>query len=170
MPISLPIKPALSDADVLLLRQVAGGGLHPAIGRATGIHEGGVGAAISMLLTKIGTTKRFHAAALGASWGLVRREDTHVRNPTGKTLPPRHMEILAGLAAGEDVVATAKRLGLTANTVRTYTQTILTTLGVRSREQAAAVAVLDDLVSLRALGDSWPDMRLSEVPQPAGAH
>ncbi|MFJ7907018.1 response regulator transcription factor [Kitasatospora sp. NPDC096204] len=163
----IPAKSYLSDADVLLLQQVACGALYGAISRATGIEEAKVGAAVLALLTKVGVKSRFHASALGAGWGLV--TDVHVVNPTGKSLSARHIEVLTGLVSGEDAAAIAQQLGLTVNTVKTYIQTILRTLGVRSREQASAAAVLADLVSLRALGTGWPDVKLSELRQPLEA-
>ncbi|MFE4514600.1 response regulator transcription factor [Kitasatospora sp. NPDC056783] len=159
--------PNLSDADVLLLRQVACGALFGATSRATGIEEAKVGAAILALLAKVGAKSRFHASALGAGWGLV--TDVRAVNPTGKSLSAQQVEVLAGLVGGEDAAAIAQRLGLTVNTVKTYVQTILRTLGVRSREQASAAAVLTGLVSLRALSADWPDVRLGELQQPAGA-
>ncbi|MFF2546635.1 LuxR C-terminal-related transcriptional regulator [Kitasatospora sp. NPDC058063] len=157
--------PHLSDADVLLLQQVARGALYEVISRAIGIDEAKVGAAVRDLLAKVGAKSRFHATALGAGWGLVR--DVHVMNPTEKSLTTRHAEVLAGLVGGEDAATIAERLGLTVNTVKTYIQRILRTLGVRSREQASAAAVLGDLVSLRSLGAGWPDVKLSELRQPA---
>ncbi|MFE6052543.1 LuxR C-terminal-related transcriptional regulator [Kitasatospora sp. NPDC056446] len=167
MPSPGPARPDLSDADVLLLQQVARGALHGATSRATGIEEAKVGTAVIALVARIGARSRFHATALGAGWGLVR--DVHVVNPTGKALSARHVEVLAGLVSGEDAAATARRLGLTVNTVKTYIQTILRRLGVRSREQASAAAVLADLVPLRALGAGWPDVKLSELRQTAEA-
>ncbi|WP_224274231.1 LuxR C-terminal-related transcriptional regulator [Streptomyces sp. LS1784] len=167
MPTSLPAKPDLSEADVLLLQQLACGALYGAISRATGIEEAKVGNAILTLLTKIGTKSRFHATALGAGWGLV--EDVHVMNPTGNPPLAKHVEVLAGLVGGEDAAITAERLGLTVNTVKTYTQTVLRTLGVRSREQATAAAVLGDLVPLRTLGVGWPAVTLSKLRQQAKA-
>ncbi|MFJ7279847.1 helix-turn-helix transcriptional regulator [Kitasatospora sp. NPDC098663] len=168
MPVPAPVKPDLSDTDVLLLQQVARGSLHGETSRATGIEKAEVGAAVVALATKVGAKSRFHAAALGAAWGLV--TDVHAMNPTGKSLSARHVEVLAGLVGGEGADAIAQRLGLTVNTVKTYIQTTLRALGVRSREQASAAAVLTDLVPLRALGAGWPDVRLSELRQSAEAH
>ncbi|MFJ6382752.1 response regulator transcription factor [Kitasatospora sp. NPDC092039] len=166
MPTPVPVKPDLSDADVLLLQQVARGALRGETSRATGIEKAKVGAAVGALATKVGAKSRFHASALGAAWGLV--TDVHVMNPTGKSLSARHVEVLACLVGGEGPAAIAERLGLTVNTVKTYIQTILRALGVRSREQASAAAVLADLVPLRALGAGWPNVKLSELPQPTG--
>ncbi|GAA2255168.1 hypothetical protein GCM10010430_43710 [Kitasatospora cystarginea] len=167
MPAALPDKPDLSDAEVLLLRQVAGGHLNAAVSRATGIAEAAVGPAITALTFKLGTPHRHRAAALGVGWGWVRVEDVPVSNPTSLPLPLRQQEVLAGLVAGEEPKATAERLGLSEKTVRTYIQKILRTLGVRSRQQAAALAVLSGIVSLSILGDGWPDTTLGKADDPA---
>ncbi|MFE2106812.1 LuxR C-terminal-related transcriptional regulator [Kitasatospora sp. NPDC059463] len=156
MPNSLPDKPNLTEAEVLLLRQVAGGHLHAAVSHATGIPETKVGAAVTALTAKLGTPHRHHAAALGVGWGWVRTENVPVLNPSSLPLPRRHREVLTALVAGEDPKATAKRLHLTEGTVRTYVQDILRTLGVRSRPQATARALLTGLIPLSALGDGWP--------------
>ncbi|MFB7124573.1 LuxR C-terminal-related transcriptional regulator [Kitasatospora sp. NPDC056273] len=166
MPISLPDRPDLSEADVLLLRQVAGGHLIDPVSRATGLAAKEVNPAIQALTARLGTRHRHRAAALGAAWGLVRPEDVPVSHPTGLPLPAQQQRVLAGLVSGEEPAATAKRLRLSTSTVRTYTQSILRTLGVRSRQQAAALAVLAGIVPLSALGDGWPDTRLSATTSP----
>jgi two-component system nitrate/nitrite response regulator NarL len=56
-------------------------------------------------------------------------------------LTPREREVLALLVEGSDNAQIARDLSVTANTVRTHVQSILTKLGVRSRLQAAAFAV-----------------------------
>jgi two-component system nitrate/nitrite response regulator NarL len=56
-------------------------------------------------------------------------------------LTAREKEVLALLVEGGDNAQIAKRLGVSANTVRTHVQSILTKLQVRSRLQAAAFAV-----------------------------
>ncbi|MFE4394572.1 MULTISPECIES: LuxR C-terminal-related transcriptional regulator [Streptomycetaceae] len=167
MPTSRPVKPDLSEADVLLLQQLARGALYGAISRATGIERARVGTAALTLLPKIGAKSRFHATALGAGWGLV--QEVHLMNPIGNPLSAQHIAVLAGLVGGEDATVTAERLGLAVNTVKTYTQTVLRTLGARSREQASAAAVLGDLVPLRALGVGWPAVKLSRLRQRAKA-
>ncbi|MGK4581745.1 helix-turn-helix transcriptional regulator [Kitasatospora sp. HPMI-4] len=174
MSAALPDKPDLSDVEVLLLRQVAGGRLISAVSRATGIKEASVNSAVTELtMSKFGTPYRHRAAALGVAWGWVREEDVPVSSPTGLPLTPSQREVLVGLVAGETPRATATRTGLAETTVRTYIQKIMTTLGVRSRQQAAARAVLDGLVLLSSLGDGWPDTVLADAkepaPQPAGA-
>ncbi|WP_369184151.1 LuxR C-terminal-related transcriptional regulator [Streptomyces sp. Y1] len=166
MPVSLPDRPDLSEADVLLLRQVAGGHLIDPISRATGLAAKAVNPAVEALTARLGTPYRHRAAALGAAWGWVRPEDVPVSHPTGEALLPRHKQVLAGLVAGEDPRATAKRLGLAESSVRTYLQTIMRILGVRTRQQATALAVLTGIVPLSALGNGWPDTWLSATTSP----
>ncbi|MFF2041874.1 LuxR C-terminal-related transcriptional regulator [Kitasatospora sp. NPDC058170] len=167
MPVSLPERPDLSDAEVLLLRQVAGGHLNAAVSRATGIPEKSVAAAVNALMSKLGTANRHHAAALGAAWGWVRAEDVPVINPSGQQLPKGRRKVLEALVAGDEPETAAGRLGLSENTVRVYIQDVLRALGVRSRQQAAAIALLTGIVPPSALGDGWPDTGLAAVHGPA---
>ncbi|ROR44735.1 helix-turn-helix transcriptional regulator [Kitasatospora cineracea] len=173
MPETLPQRPDLSAAEIVLLRQVAGGHLNAAVSRATGIPEKEVTAAITALTAKLGTAHRHRAAALGVGWGWVREQDVPVSHPTGITLPAQQKAVLTGLVAGEEPKETATRLGLTEGTVRNYVQKILAALGARSRQQAAARALLTGIAPLSALGDGWPDTTLGaadvDTEQSAGA-
>jgi two-component system nitrate/nitrite response regulator NarL len=63
-------------------------------------------------------------------------------------LTPREREVLALLVEGSDNAQIARRLSVSANTVRTHVQSILTKLGVRSRLQAAAFAVRHRVVAV----------------------
>jgi two-component system, NarL family, nitrate/nitrite response regulator NarL len=63
-------------------------------------------------------------------------------------LTPREREVLALLVEGNDNAQIARRLSVSANTVRTHVQSILTKLGVRSRLQAAAFAVRHRVVTV----------------------
>jgi two-component system, NarL family, nitrate/nitrite response regulator NarL len=67
-------------------------------------------------------------------------------------LTPREREVLALLVEGSDNLHIARQLGVSANTVRTHVQSILTKLGVRSRLQAAAFAVKHGVVSVGRSG------------------
>jgi two-component system nitrate/nitrite response regulator NarL len=67
-------------------------------------------------------------------------------------LTPREREVLALLVEGSDNPHIARQLGVSANTVRTHVQSILTKLGVRSRLQAAAFAVKHGVVSVGRSG------------------
>jgi two-component system, NarL family, nitrate/nitrite response regulator NarL len=70
-------------------------------------------------------------------------------------LTPRELEVLSLLVTGSDNADIARRLSVSANTVRTHVQSILTKLGVRSRLQAAAFAVRHQVVEVRR-GGSLP--------------
>ena len=63
-------------------------------------------------------------------------------------LTPRERQVLSLLVEGSDNAEIASRLSVSANTVRTHVQSILTKLGVRSRLQAAAFAVRHQVVEV----------------------
>jgi DNA-binding NarL/FixJ family response regulator len=63
-------------------------------------------------------------------------------------LTAREREVLTLLVEGLDNAEIAKRLDVSANTIRTHVQNILTKLGVRSRLQAAAFAVRHEVVDV----------------------
>lgn len=63
-------------------------------------------------------------------------------------LTPREREVLSLLVEGRDNAEIARRLAVSANTVRTHVQSILTKLGVRNRLQAAAFAVRHQVVEV----------------------
>jgi two-component system nitrate/nitrite response regulator NarL len=67
-------------------------------------------------------------------------------------LTPREKEVLAQLVGGKDNAEIARNLEVSANTVRTHVQSILTKLGVRSRLQAAAFAVRHQVVEVPNAG------------------
>jgi two-component system, NarL family, nitrate/nitrite response regulator NarL len=68
-------------------------------------------------------------------------------------LTAREKEVLALLVEGGDNAQIAMTLGVSANTVRTHVQSILTKLQVRSRLQAAAFAVKYGVVDVP--GQRW---------------
>jgi two-component system nitrate/nitrite response regulator NarL len=61
-------------------------------------------------------------------------------------LTPRELECLELLAAGLSTVSIARRLGVSATTIRSHVQAVLTKLGVHSRLEAASVAIRHGLV------------------------
>lgn len=61
-------------------------------------------------------------------------------------LTPRERDCLVMMVGGLGTAATAERLGVSATTVRTYVQAVLTKLGVHSRLEAASYAVRHGLV------------------------
>ncbi|HKC29104.1 MAG TPA: response regulator transcription factor [Jatrophihabitans sp.] len=63
-------------------------------------------------------------------------------------LTPRERECLAMLAHGMDTVEIAKRLGVSAATVRSHVQAVLTKLGVRNRLEAASLAIRHGLITI----------------------
>jgi DNA-binding NarL/FixJ family response regulator len=65
-----------------------------------------------------------------------------------KQLTKRELQVLTLLVEGSDNAEIARRLDVSANTVRTHVQSILTKLGVRSRLQAAAFAVRHHVVEV----------------------
>lgn len=65
-----------------------------------------------------------------------------------RQLTKRELQVLALLVEGSDNTEIARALNVSANTVRTHVQSILTKLGVRSRLQAAAFAVRHRVVEV----------------------
>jgi DNA-binding NarL/FixJ family response regulator len=63
-------------------------------------------------------------------------------------LTPRESDVLRMLAEGLDQGAVAGRLVISAKTVETHIEHILTKLGVHSRAQAVALAYREDLLNL----------------------
>ena len=61
-------------------------------------------------------------------------------------LTPRERDCLAMIVDGLGTAAIAERLGVSATTVRTYVQSVLTKLGVHSRLEAASYAVRHGLI------------------------
>jgi two-component system nitrate/nitrite response regulator NarL len=85
-----------------------------------------------------------HRALLGRNMDAVR---------LASFLTQRERQCLAMLADGHSTAAMAQRLGVSAATVRTHVQAVLTKLGVHSRLQAASLAVLNSLVDSKDLLD-----------------
>ena len=64
----------------------------------------------------------------------------------GPTLTRRQRQILQLVADGHSTSGTAKRLGLSAETVRAHTKAILARLGARDRVHAVAIALRSSLI------------------------
>jgi two-component system nitrate/nitrite response regulator NarL len=92
---------------------------------------------------------------LSVPHGLVTRrrsEEEATADLLARQLTTREREILRLLAEGAASEEIARRLSISANTVRTHVHNVLTKLGVHSRLEAAAFAVRHGLV---AQGRSW---------------
>ena len=64
----------------------------------------------------------------------------------GGSLTRRQREILQMIADGHSTSAAARRLGLSAETVRTHTKAVLARLGARDRAHAVAIALRGSLI------------------------
>jgi two-component system nitrate/nitrite response regulator NarL len=71
-------------------------------------------------------------------------------------LTAREREVLRRIAVGESTKQMARSMQIAASTVRTYTQNVLTKLGVHSRLEASAIAVRAQLVGDALQGTSSP--------------
>jgi DNA-binding NarL/FixJ family response regulator len=72
--------------------------------------------------------------------------------PVRPALTPRELEVLKLVAAGATGRSIARQLGISENTVRTHSQSILGKLQVHSRLEAAAYAIRSGLVRLGSQG------------------
>jgi two-component system NarL family response regulator len=66
--------------------------------------------------------------------------------PRGRALTRRQVQILQLYADGHATAGVAKRLGLSAETIRTHTKAILARLGARDRAHAVAIAMRASLI------------------------
>ncbi|GCD42032.1 response regulator transcription factor [Streptomyces paromomycinus] len=84
--------------------------------------------------------------AAASAPGRGRTEDGHRRTeggpgrPDGPVLAPREVDVLACVASGATNAATAERLGLRPETVKSYLRSAMRKLGVHSRLQAVVAA------------------------------
>jgi DNA-binding CsgD family transcriptional regulator len=80
-------------------------------------------------------------------------------------LTPREREVLGALASGLSTKEVAAELGLTIETVRSYTKTIYATLDVHNRAEAAMAAVEAGLLEIPgARADEEPSRREAMAP------
>jgi DNA-binding NarL/FixJ family response regulator len=68
------------------------------------------------------------------------------RSARGSALTRRQRQIIQLYADGQSTARVAKRLGLSAETVRTHTKAILSRLGARDRAHAVAIALRSSLI------------------------
>ena len=68
------------------------------------------------------------------------------RNGAPPTLTRRQREILQLIADGHSTSVAARRLGLSAETVRTHTKALLARLGARDRAHAVAIALRNSMI------------------------
>lgn len=101
--------------------------------------------AIAGVLPRDVPASRVTAAVAAIAAGL------HVRMPPARRpalLTPREAEILALVADGMSNKAIARRLGISAHTVKYHLEAVFTKLGVNSRAEALSQGVRRGLVSL----------------------
>ncbi|SRR6266540_1890527 len=85
--------------------------------------------------------------AVDAAAEAERFVDPATGSPRGRpTLTRRQRQILQLYADGQSTAKVAKRLGLSAETVRTHTKAILSRLGARDRAHAVAIALRTALI------------------------
>ncbi len=163
--------PELTDQDTALLILVATGASHHTIIRAATLalrpHE--VGDAIESLLAKTRTRTVLHLAA----WATAHRIVTDTAEPCAALaitpqLTPRLLQVLRGWAAGRSTPELTADFGISPMTMRTYTKTLLSELGVRSQIQASVVGVLTGLTLLSDIDPAWPAHPLIRAAQPSG--
>ena len=88
-------------------------------------------------------TRAVDAAAEAETFVDPAAENGHAR---GNSLTRRQREILQMIADGHSTSTTAKRLGLSAETVRTHTKAALARLGARDRAHAVAIGLRSSLI------------------------
>ncbi|MFC9331317.1 LuxR C-terminal-related transcriptional regulator [Kitasatospora sp. NPDC057015] len=150
--------PDLSDQHRRLIVLVTSGASHPQISAGPGVAvaANGVRAAIETLLARTRTRTVLHLAA----WPTAQRIVTSPVHPTGAftikpQLTPRLSQILRGWSTGRSTTELTAEWGIAPNTMRTYTETLLTQLGVDSQPQAGVVGVLSGLTLLSDTNASW---------------
>ena len=102
----------------------------------------------------VGTVRDIASGGVPPRNGYAPSSADAVRDPMDRrpALTPRELEVLKLVATGATGRSIARRLGITENTVRTHSQSILGKLHVHSRLEAAAYAMRSGLVVLRSHG------------------
>ncbi|MFJ2778198.1 Mur ligase domain-containing protein [Kitasatospora sp. NPDC087315] len=163
--------PSLTGQDIALLVLVAAGAGHGTIAAdpTLALERHQVGDAIRALLARTGTRTVLQLAA----WATARRIITDSAEPCAALavtpcLAPRPRQILRGWAGGRSTPELAADFGVTPATMRAYTRTLLSDLGVGSQAQASVVGVLAGLTLLSDIDPAWPSVPLDRATRPNG--
>ena len=114
-----------------------------------------------------GSPNRLLAGILAELQRAAKEDDELVRRLS--LLTDREREVLAYLAAGTERAAIARELFISAHTVRTHVQRILTKLGVHSQLEAVSVALRAGLDGPSRSKTAAHPIGLSETPADSGA-
>ncbi|MGV9266554.1 hypothetical protein ACWDRR_18070 [Kitasatospora sp. NPDC003701] len=162
--------PDLSDQDRRLIVLAASGASHHQIAADAepAVAPDDVRAAIETLLGRTRTRTVLHLSA----WATARAIVTGPVHPTAALttkpqLRPRLLQILRGWSGGRSTGELTAGWGIAPSTMRGYTKTLLTELGVDSRPQAAVVGVLAQLTLLSDIDPHWPAEPFTP-PNPTG--
>lgn len=113
------------------------------------------GAAVSVL-PRNAPARQIEAAVAAAAAGLVVRPASHAParpgfardEPAGPFLTPREVEILAMVGEGASNKAVARRLGISAHTVKFHLEAVFRKLGVTTRAEAVARGLRQRLIEV----------------------
>ena len=122
------------------VQRVLRGGFHACLSKDTSISN------LVRTLRTIASGTALPRADLRTTSSAGRRTEPTMLRPN---LTPREREVLQLIATGAPGRTIARRLGITENTVRTHSQSILVKLQVHSRLEAATLAIRTGLVRLR---------------------
>lgn len=89
------------------------------------------------------------ATELYAARGRSRTEPCATCGPTGGQLPPQLLKTLIRLAEGDSVTESARRMGLTPNTIKTHRLRLYKRLGARNPQHAVWLALSAGLIQMQ---------------------
>jgi two-component system, NarL family, nitrate/nitrite response regulator NarL len=122
--------------------------------------EAGCGAAMVSVLPRNAPARQVEAAVVAAAAGLVVRVPGATASPAATVpgfarddpgaplLTPREVEILALLGDGASNKAVARRLGISAHTVKFHLEAVFRKLGVTTRAEAVARGLRQRLIEM----------------------